>query len=238
MIIWQIWHIHNEITHDKPMPSMEGSKRFLMSYLDSLLVMKQAPTADPIKGKAMISHSQGFGSMNRLAEGRQKNVIKWSPPVVGMAKLNTDGSFVSANDAGADMMLRDHIGQVICAASRQLTRCVDATDAELAAIEEGVALALAWTTLQFTVESDCLEAIQLIKESTPNTSRYASRIQIIRELLQERNTPLAKIHRDANQASHELAKVGRVQGRTETWVQNMPPEVAKAVLLDCNPPHI
>jgi hypothetical protein len=94
MIIWQIWHIHNEITHDKPMPSMEGSKRFLMSYLDSLLVMKQAPTADPIKGKAMISHSQGFGSMNRLAEGRQKNVIKWSPPVVGMAKLNTDGSLM------------------------------------------------------------------------------------------------------------------------------------------------
>jgi hypothetical protein len=176
------------------MPSLEGSKQFLMSYLDSLLVIKQAPTADPIKGKAVISHSQGFRSMNRLAEGRQKNVIKWSPPAVGMAKLNTDGSFVSANDAGAGVILRDHTGQVICAASRQLFRCVDATDAELAAIEEGIAFALAWTTLPFTVESDCLEAIQLIKESTPNTSRYASRIQVIRELLRERNTPLAKIH--------------------------------------------
>jgi hypothetical protein len=51
MIIRRIWHIHNEITHDKPMPSMEGSKRFLMSYLDLLLVIKQAPTADPIKVK-------------------------------------------------------------------------------------------------------------------------------------------------------------------------------------------
>jgi hypothetical protein len=75
-------------------------------------------TADPIKGKAVISHSQGFRSMNRLAEGRQKNAVKWSPPADGMAKLNTDGSFVSANDAGAGVILRDHTGQVICAASR------------------------------------------------------------------------------------------------------------------------
>jgi hypothetical protein len=237
MIIWRIWHIHNEITHDKPMPSLEGSKRFLMSYLDSLLMIKQTPTADPVKGKAVISYSQGFCCKNRLAEGRQKNVIKWSPPARDMAKLNTDGSFVSSHDAGAGMVLRDHTGQVICAAARQLTRCVDATEAELAAIEEGVALAMAWTPLQFTVESDCSEAIHLIKKSTPNTSRYASRIQIIRELLRERNTALAKIQRDANRVSHELAKVGRVQGRTETWVQNLPSEVAKAVSLDCNPLH-
>jgi hypothetical protein len=106
MIIWRIWHIHNEITHDKPMPSLEGSKRFLMSYLDSLLVIKQAPAADPVKGKAVISYSQGFCCKNRLAEGRQKNVIKWSPPAMDMAKLNTDGSFVSSHDAGAGMMLR------------------------------------------------------------------------------------------------------------------------------------
>jgi hypothetical protein len=58
MIIWRIWHCHNEITHDKPMPPIEGSKRFLMSYLDSLLSIKQAPTADLIKGKNVVSYSQ------------------------------------------------------------------------------------------------------------------------------------------------------------------------------------
>jgi ribonuclease HI len=93
-----------------------------------------------------------------------------------MAKLNTDGSFVNAQEAGAGMVLRDHNGQVIHAVSRQLVNCADATEAELAAIEDGVAMALAWTPLSFIVETDCLEAVQLVKDNTPNTSRYASRI--------------------------------------------------------------
>jgi hypothetical protein len=76
------------------------------------------------------------------------------------------------------------------------------------------------------MESYYSEAIQLIKESTPNTSRYASRIQVIKELLRERDTKLVKIHRDANQVSHELAKVGRVQGRTGNWYEMSPQEIA------------
>jgi hypothetical protein len=234
MVIWRIWHVHNEITHSKPMPSIEGSKRFLASYLHSLLLIKQSPKADPIKGKAVVDHTQGFRCNARQSDGRQKNVIKWLPPAAGTAKLNTDGSFVNAQEAGAGMVLRDHNGQVIHAVSRQLENCANATEAELAANEEGVAMALAWTPLNFIVETNCLEAVQLVKENTPNTSRYASRIQVIRELLKERDVKMAKVHRDANRASHELARWSRVQGRTEAWVRNFPQEVAKAVLSDCN----
>jgi hypothetical protein len=51
------------------MPPIEGSKRFLMSYLDSLLSIKQAPKADPIKGKNVVSYSQGFLSKTVVADG-------------------------------------------------------------------------------------------------------------------------------------------------------------------------
>jgi hypothetical protein len=84
------------------------------------------------------------------------------------------------------------------------------------------------------VDTDRAEAIHLIKSGTPNTAIYASRIQSIREFLRERDIPIAKILREANCASHELAKIGRVEGRTETWLDSFPSDFAMAVAVDCN----
>ena len=109
-----------------------------------------------------------------------------------------------------------------------------ATNAELAAIEDGIAWALNWTALAFTVETDCAEAIQLIKDDTPNTSIYAARIQMIREMMRERDVVVVKISREANRASRELAKLGRVQDRTATWLRSFPLEIATVIYSDCN----
>jgi ribonuclease HI len=134
------------------------------------------------------------------------------------------------------MVLRDHQGTVIVAACREATPCRDATEAELMAIEEGMQVALLWTTRPFTVETDCTEAMELIKESTPNTSIYTFRISVIRELLKERNTRIDKVSREANMASHELAKIGRLKHMSAVWFVDLPPEVCRAIDQDCNPP--
>jgi hypothetical protein len=36
------------------MPPIEGSKRFLASYVESLMLIKQVPNADLLKGKAVF----------------------------------------------------------------------------------------------------------------------------------------------------------------------------------------
>jgi hypothetical protein len=59
------------------------------------------------------------------------------------------------------------------------------------------------------------KALELIKESTPNTLVYAFRITAIRELLGEINSSTVKVSRYANVVIHELAKLGRVKQRTE-----------------------
>jgi hypothetical protein len=58
--------------------------------------------------------------------------------------------------------------------------------------------ALHWTQNGFSVESDCSVAIGLIGGVTPNISVYAFTINVIRELLRERDSKLVKISREAN----------------------------------------
>jgi hypothetical protein len=74
----------------------------------------------------------------------------------------------------------------------------------------------------------------MIQNRGPDLSTYAFRINAIRELLRERNIQLVKINRYANNASHELAKIGKVQGRTEFWLGDFPAEIAATILYDCN----
>jgi hypothetical protein len=74
----------------------------------------------------------------------------------------------------------------------------------------------------------------MIKESTPNTPVYALFISIIRELLKERNSALVKISHDANVASHELARLGRVYRRAQVWLMDFPMEISDAITNDCN----
>jgi hypothetical protein len=144
-----------------------------------------------------------------------------------------DGAF--ANDgASIGMILRDHLGEVIFTACRHLPQCKDATDAEMRAIEEGSKLALQWTSLRFSVESDCAEAIELINGSTMNSSVHAFRVSDIRDLFRERETKLFKISRDINGPAHELAKLSRLSGRTEFWLTSFPQEVETTIALDCN----
>jgi hypothetical protein len=92
MTIWRIWHAHNEVTHDKPCPPIEGSRRFLVSYLNSLMMIKQFPDADITKGKMVVDTSQGFKRVPTDADGRQKERKRWLPPDQGAAKLNVDGA--------------------------------------------------------------------------------------------------------------------------------------------------
>jgi hypothetical protein len=73
----------------------------------------------------------------------------------------------------------------------------------------------------------------MINDTTPNFSAYAFKVNVIRELLRERKSSLVKINREINSVSHELAKIGRVQGRTQVWLSDYPLEIAAALARDC-----
>jgi hypothetical protein len=133
-----------------------------------------------------------------------------------------DGAFDKEGATGIGVALCDHTGAMILSACMSIEHCHDATEAELMAIEEGLKLSLTWTTTHFIVETDCSEAMDLVKESTPNTSIYAFRINVIHDLLRERGSTLVKISRDGNSVSHELARLGRLNHQTQVWLESFP----------------
>jgi ribonuclease HI len=233
LVVWHIWHAHNELTHDKPCPPIEGSRRFLVSYLNSLVMIKEFPNADVAKGKMVIEEYKGFKHLRKHQDCAQQVKQYWKPPSQGEAKLNVDGAFTSTG-AGAGMVLRDAKGEVIFTACRTLGNCSNATEAELVAIEEGLKLALHWIGLPLTVEMDCAEAVKLIKECTPNNSIHAFRIVTIRELLRERESRLSKVSHEVNVVAHELAKMSRLQNKIDFWLSSFPRDVAVSIAIDCN----
>ena len=143
----------------------------------------------------------------------------WLRPEEGRLKLNTDDSFVSADGtAGSGMILRDHNGNIVLSACRHLYHCLNALESELAAIREGLSLALQWSELPIDIESDCLEAINLLKKGEMDRSANSFMVHEIRILMDQQNSCITHIYCSQNNVSHLLASFGRTTGRTMVWI--------------------
>jgi hypothetical protein len=105
LIAWRLWYGHNEVTHFKPLPALEGSKRFLIGYIKILRNLKDLTTEETVKGKQPIISSlipePGELQIKELSDKL------WTKPPAGWVKLNCEGSVkVENGTAGAGMVLR------------------------------------------------------------------------------------------------------------------------------------
>uniref|UniRef100_A0A8R7VCU9 RNase H type-1 domain-containing protein n=1 Tax=Triticum urartu TaxID=4572 RepID=A0A8R7VCU9_TRIUA len=205
MLFWRISYVRNEIVHAKQPPPVDVFVRFLSSYLSSLNSIHICSSDALVKGKmsAACLHipDQDIYRVDEVGGS-------WSAPAVGRVKLNTDASVLGFT-AGAGMILRDHEGEIVFSACRLLYACDDVLEAELLAIREEISLALQWSILPIDVESDCLEAVNMIKTGNSNKSKYAFIIREIISSLGERNSYITHIRRSYNRVSHALANFGR-----------------------------
>ncbi|KAM3228042.1 hypothetical protein ACQJBY_059648 [Aegilops geniculata] len=217
MTMWRIWHVRNEITHRKNPPPAEASCRFLHGYINSLLCIRQHPSADIVKGKTVV-HLERSAATQIKHSGDEK---RWMPPAVGLAKLNTDGSYIpTTGAAGGGMVLRGATGEVIYTACRQLRTCANGLEAELAACSEGLALALHRTELPVVIEMDSLEAVSMLNSPSVNHSNHRVLVQEILGLIADdpRKISISHISRSQNTVSHALAAYGRSTPRTAVWL--------------------
>jgi ribonuclease HI len=239
MTWWWIWHVRNEVVHLKPAPPIEASRRFLRSYVDSLLCIKQNPTMDPTKGKTVVKYEHNAAKLwkKKVLDQKQANQIKWSKPAPGWSKLNVDGSWMAdANSGGIGMILQDDQGVVIFSACQHHDSCGSPIEAELRACVEGLALAMRWRDCPIILETDCLEAVQMINDETLNRSPVAGLVNEVKRLCSSASEcRVVHISRIINGVSHSLAQFGRVQTCSNFWVRSGPEEIRLACIKDDTP---
>ena len=123
MTLWRSWHVRNDIVHHKRPPTVESSKRFLHSYVNSLVAIQAEPHADHVKGKTVVGADLISRSSSHVIQPKDL-LRRWLPPPAGWTSLNVDGSFCEHDhSAGAGMILRGSDGNPIFAACRQLRTC-------------------------------------------------------------------------------------------------------------------
>ncbi|CAM0907844.1 unnamed protein product [Alopecurus aequalis] len=232
MTLWRAWHVRNEIVHDKTPPPVESSRRFLLSYMESLLQIKYHPIENIIKGKFILDIEEM--QFHRHIDQHSEQVLHWSPPPKGWCKLNTDGSFGAEGDAGAGMVVRDHSGDIILSACRQLLSCRDALQAELSAVMEGLSLALQWCNQPLIIETDCLEILKLLHTVEVDRSAYMATVEEIKSLMNVRQVCITHVKRCQNTSSHFMANLGRTTGQTAVWLASGPEGLANTCQSTCN----
>lgn len=90
------------------------------------------------------------------------------------------------------MLLWDHEGVAIFAATRVLFNCGDPLEAEMAAMKEGLRPTLHWPDLPLFVETDCAELPKMVQSKYADRSRHVFHVNEIRGILAlERNISLA-----------------------------------------------
>lgn len=59
MVLWRVWHPHNEVAHAKSIPSTEVSCDYLCSCLNYLLQIARMGVEEVIKGVLYVDGTAG-----------------------------------------------------------------------------------------------------------------------------------------------------------------------------------
>jgi ribonuclease HI len=230
LVAWRAWFARNEGTHDKPLPPIEGSKRFLASYLKMIQNSKDSSTESLIKGK---------NPMLDIGTSRPRKVkkppdIPWVFPPFGCVKLTVDGSFRSEDkSAGIGLALCDADGMPIFTACRFLRDCNSPLEAELRACAEGLELALQQSELPVIIKTDCSQLAVVVSSPGQNRSPLLHFVSQIKFLASQRSEcSFVKVERSHVRVSHDLANLARLENLNATWLGTGPDAVSETLGLD------
>uniref|UniRef100_A0A803PV25 Reverse transcriptase domain-containing protein n=1 Tax=Cannabis sativa TaxID=3483 RepID=A0A803PV25_CANSA len=211
VLTWNLWYIRNSVNHGghKPVAAaiVEWCSKFLAEFRDSNVSQKA---------------------------GAARAAARWVAPVRGSYTINVDaGVKVGEGLASVSSVMRDHEGRVKVAAVRVVEKELSPLHAELTAIADGIKAGLQQKLPSFHVETDCLQAVNLVLKDDGGCRDVDGLVTQIRCLLQDvRVHGISFVYREANQFAHVLANEALINKASAMWVGVVPPCARQAVLLD------
>jgi ribonuclease HI len=145
-------------------------------------------------------------------------------PELGWFKANADGAF-SATDGqgGGRVILRDHEGVPIEAASFFFPQVTEPERAELLACRQAVRVAKEYDVRRLVLETDCVGAVNKLRARDLDRSVHGPLVEEIKTLLSEFDDVLiCQVRRSGNEVAHRLAKEGCKNKCNSSWSGTFP----------------
>ncbi|RLN12711.1 hypothetical protein C2845_PM09G13790 [Panicum miliaceum] len=140
---WSLWTGRNARRHDRKVWEPGAAVRYISSLLQDLASLKVPPKPN-----------------------RPSASATWRRPDEGWVKVNTDAAFDAAMCTGsAGVVIRDHAGVVLAAATRWLGSVPDVLTAEALAAREGLELTLECGFGKAVLEVHCSELKAMLESS-------------------------------------------------------------------------
>jgi hypothetical protein len=199
--------LRNDIIHGKGTASIVVSAKYLISYMELLLIASRSlQTRVPDKGKGKVG-TDGIRPWKKAMPGNgidQITTQRWRPPPAGWVKINTDAAFChSSGAASAGVVIRGAAGNVLLSAWMVLRGCASPEQAETEACLKGLRLAVEWIRKPAYLETDCSTLIQDIVKENESRSVLAGILSEIKAV--GGHLPACKfthVRRDANIVAH------------------------------------
>lgn len=196
--MWSLWCSRNDRRHGK-------------APIDPRLAIKWA-----------LETCMHLSSAVETTEGRNSVLqpARWSPPVQGTLKINSDGAYLQDQGIGATgAVVRDSNGALRAASARWLGPVGSALIAEAEAIRDGLRLIPEGTLDHIQAETDAQELVSLWKNRAKRKSEIAAILNEIEELASGFTSfTVQHVRRDANFAAHSCARFACTSLESHVWL--------------------
>uniref|UniRef100_A0A803Q3X2 Reverse transcriptase n=1 Tax=Cannabis sativa TaxID=3483 RepID=A0A803Q3X2_CANSA len=183
VLTWNIWNVRNNVIHGGTAPMAGEMVDWCRTYLTEF-------------------QGGGAAAMSRV---RSEN-SKWGAPDLGQMKINVDARVKSGGGvSGIGCVVRESGGRSLYASSTVVNREIAPLQLELQAILLGLQVGIQRKIHRFSIESNYLQAIQLIQRKDEGCLDVDCLLDQIRTLLLYDSVDgISFVFREANRVAHVL----------------------------------